>query len=294
MFQLAALTSQLLLASAMADSDGYIQALPDGKFTAVDGRPHDVKSGQWLMDATAYAALKANTPHQQGELVIDYEHQTLNKEKNGQPAPAAGFFHITDVQYREGQGLFIKPDFNVNAQAHLTAGEYKYFSLVFGYDTTTGRPSYIHSGALTNRPGVDGMLPLAALSAELNTQFKPHSITITQQEDKPVPEKLIALLAKLGIEIGSDTVITVAQAQAALTAFETIEVEAGKVVGLNTQVAALSAQDGKKVNLSMFTPNTVVDQLRTQLATLTAQNGSLTIDQTVKTVTNWTPTKFSP
>ncbi len=282
MFKLAALTSQILLATVQVDSDGYIQALPDGQFSAVDGRPADVASGKWLMDATAFAALKANTPHQNGDLVIDYEHQTLNVEKNGQPAPAAGFFHISDVQYREGQGLFIKPAFTDNAQAHLTAKEYKYFSLVFGYDTTTGRPSYIHSGALTNRPGVDGMLPLAALSAELNTQFKPSLNTKTQQKDTPVNEILIALLAKLGIEIGADTEITDAQAQAALTALNELNVEASKVEGLNTQLVALSATNGKQVNLAEYTPNNVVNQLRTQLVSLTAQNGALTIEQTVK------------
>ncbi len=283
MFQLAALTGQIILASAFAaESDGYIQALPDGQFSAVDGRPHDVTNRKWLMDATAFAALKANTPHQNGDLVIDYEHQTLNVEKNGKPNPAAGFFHISDVQYREGQGLFIKPTFTDNAQAHLTAKEYKYFSLVFGYDTTTGRPSYIHSGALTNRPGVDGMVPLAALSAELGTQFKPRLNTKTQQKDIPVNKTLIALLAKLGIEIGADTEITDAQAQAALTALDSIETKAGQVDGLNTQLVALSAQSGKQVDLSKYTPNTVVDPLREKLAALTAQNGALTIEQTVK------------
>jgi phage I-like protein len=82
MFQLTALSSQLTFDIITANADGYIQALPDGEFAAVDGRPSDVKAGKWLMDTIALAALKANTPHQAGDLVIDYEHQTLNKVTN--------------------------------------------------------------------------------------------------------------------------------------------------------------------------------------------------------------------
>jgi phage I-like protein len=35
--------------SFVLGEDGYIQALPDGAFAAVDGRPLDVKGGKWLM-----------------------------------------------------------------------------------------------------------------------------------------------------------------------------------------------------------------------------------------------------
>lgn len=66
----AALSSQLNVnpeAAAMVGGngvgeDGYIQALPDGHFAAVDGRPDDVAGGKWLMDSVAFAALQANPP----------------------------------------------------------------------------------------------------------------------------------------------------------------------------------------------------------------------------------------
>jgi phage I-like protein len=38
MFQLTALSSQLTFDITKANADGYIQALPDGEFAAVDGR----------------------------------------------------------------------------------------------------------------------------------------------------------------------------------------------------------------------------------------------------------------
>ncbi|WP_298769669.1 phage protease [uncultured Shewanella sp.] len=294
MFQLAALTSSVTF-TLEQNEDGYIQALPDGAFNAVDGRPRDVVGGKWLMDATAFAAMQANTPHQAGDLVIDYEHQTLNKEKNGQPAPAAGFFNIKDIQYREGQGLFIKPDFNDKAQAHLSGKEYKYFSLVFGYDTDTGRPQYIHSGALTNRPGVDGMLPLASLSAEISAEININ--TPPQQGDTPVNETLKKLLMKLGIEISDPNgTLSDEQATAALSALDSLVTQAAEVQPLKTQVVALTAQTQaaagthtqaagahtQTVDLTQYVPIATFNALREQLVSLSAENGQLTIEQAVK------------
>lgn len=284
----AALSSQLNVNSEASDvvgEDGYIQALPDGHFASVDGRPDDVAGGKWLMDSIAFAALQANTPHKAGDLVIDYEHQTLNKEKNGQPAPAAGWFNIDDVQYRQGQGLFIKPRFTDNAIAYLTAKEYKYFSLVFGYDTSTGRPQFIHSAALTNRPGVDGMLPLAALAtlAALNTSLNPHElIQSTDTEELHVNPLLRKILAALGVDVPEDaTALTAEQEVAALSALNTLTTAANSVDGLTQEVTALTAKVGT-VDLSEYVPASTAKALRAQLVALTAENGVLTVEQTVK------------
>ncbi|MEM6251084.1 phage protease [Shewanella vaxholmensis] len=284
----AALSSQLNVnpeATFVVGEDGYIQALPDGHFAAVDGRPDDVAGGKWLMDSVAFAALQANTPHKAGDLVIDYEHQTLNKEKNGQPAPAAGWFNIDDVQYRQGQGLFIKPRFTDNAIVYLTAKEYKYFSLVFGYDISTGRPQFIHSAALTNRPGVDGMLPLASLVAlaALNTSLNPHEpIQSTDTEELHVNPLLRKILAALGVDVPeAATALTAEQEVAALSALNTLTTAANSADGLKQQLTALSATS-PSVDLSQYVPVATVAALRAQLVALTAENGVLTVEQTVK------------
>ncbi|MFB2661797.1 phage protease [Shewanella mangrovisoli] len=284
----AALSSQLNVnpdARDVVGEDGYIQALPDGHFAAVDGRPDDVPGGKWLMDAAAFAALKANTPHKAGDLVIDYEHQTLNKEQNGQPAPASGWFNIDDVQYRQGQGLFIKPRFTDNAIAYLNANEYRYFSLVFGYDKATGRPQFIHSAALTNRPGVDGMLPLAALAAlaALNTSLNPHEPSqSTDTEELHVNPLLKKILAALGVEVPeAATALTAEQEVAALSALDTLTTAANSVDCLKQEVTALTAKVGT-VDLSEYVPVSTANALRAQLAALTAENGILTVEQTVK------------
>jgi phage I-like protein len=294
--------------SVVLGEDGYIQALPDGAFAAVDGRPLDVKGGKWLMDREAFAALQANTPHQAGDLVIDYEHQTLNKDSNGQPAPAAGWFNITDVAYRPGQGLFIKPRFTDNATAFLSAKEYKYFSLVFGYDTQSGRPQYIHSAALTNRPALDGLLPLAQLTAAMGARLPAEANTLkttltqlsatplnnavnpTQLEEFHVNPLLKKLMAALGIEVADDaTVLSADQETAALSALDELTTAAASVDGLNQKLAVLTAKDPQQgnipagqVDLSQFVPVATVDAMREQLASLSAQNGQLTIEQSVK------------
>ncbi|HIQ42954.1 MAG TPA: hypothetical protein EYH47_09430 [Pseudomonas oleovorans] len=83
-----------------------IQLLPAGSFKARDGRPHDVATGHWLMNATIASQVMALAGARTTDFVIDYEHQTLNSEKNGKPAPAAGWFKGAELEWREGQGLF--------------------------------------------------------------------------------------------------------------------------------------------------------------------------------------------
>ncbi len=269
----------ILGAELIVQDNGLVQLLPAGKFNAVDGRPADVADNHWLMDKTAFESLKANTPHQEGDLVIDYEHQTLKAKENGQPAIASGFFNIDDVTFVEGKGLFIKPKWTEKAQAHLSAGEYKYISAVFGYDPLTGRPAYLHSAALVNRPGVDGMKPLTQLAADLYLQ-KSNS---NNQEDTAVNPLLLAIIQALGIKADGD----LPTEPAALSAFETqvttalaaLQAEAGKVPELNNQITALSAG---QVDPSKYVPIAAITELQTTVAALQAQVSGGQVDKLVQ------------
>ncbi len=269
----------ILGAELVTQDDGLVQLLPAGQFNAVDGRPADVKGNNWLMDKQAFELLKANTPHQTGDLVIDYEHQTLKAEQNGQPAVAAGFFNIDDVQFIEGKGLFIKPRWTDKAQAHLSGGEYKYISAVFGYDRKTGRPNWLHSAGLVNRPGVDGMEPLAQLAAE---KFLKNSNT-TQQEDTAVNELLLAILNALGIkvdgELPSEPSALSALNTKVTTAIAALQADAGKVEALNQQITALSAGN---VDPEKHVPIAVVTELQNTVAALQAQVTGGEVDNLVQ------------
>ncbi|MCE2594411.1 phage protease [Motilimonas cestriensis] len=252
-------------------SDGWVQLLPAGHFSAVDGRPVDVPSKQWFIDADVTQAMLAATPHQLGDLVIDYEHQTLNSPKNGQPNPAAGYFSVNEIDWREGQGLFIKPRWSDKALAYLHAKEYRYLSCVFGYDKATGHPTFLHSAALTNRPALDGMTPLAELAATL----LPQSLPPTKQETPVMDEWLKQLLAPLGVEVADGATITPEQRTTALTALTALTTKAEQT---EQAIAALAAETEKgigktmAVDLTQYVPKAAYDETVKQLAALSAQS----------------------
>ena len=105
----------------------WVQMTPTGHFKAIDGRPHDVKS--WFIDkATAQQVINRFNANK-NEKVWDYEHQTLHKEKNGKPAPAAGW--IKQLQWREGVGLFALVELTARAAELINNKEYRYNSPYF-------------------------------------------------------------------------------------------------------------------------------------------------------------------
>ena len=140
------------------------QLLPAGYFSAVDGRPEDVPSGKWFLDSFHAQQLILLAQSAKNDLVIDYEHQTLHKEMNGQPAPAAGWFK-SGMEWRERSGLWILPKWTQKAAEYIRQGEYRFLSAVFTYDKKTGIPQSLHSAALVNRAGLDGMQAITSLSA---------------------------------------------------------------------------------------------------------------------------------
>ncbi|WP_354624844.1 phage protease [Psychromonas sp. MME2] len=263
-----------LVAEILDVNDGWHQLLPAGFFKAVDGRPHDVATGQWYLDAQVFEQMKARTPHQASDLVIDYEHQTLNAKSNGNPAPASGYFNLTELEFREGEGLFVKPRFTDKALAFIKNKEYRYLSCVFAYDTETGKPTYLHSAALTNRPGVDGMAPLAELSAQL-------LINSPQHKEATMNKLLIDMLAKLGIDLPDANNVTPEQATAALSALDNLQTDAAKVEGLKTQLVALTAES-TGVDLTKFVPVETYNALNTEFAALSANSGKAQVEGLVK------------
>ena len=74
-------------------------------------------------------------------------------------------FNSSEIEWREGEGLFIKPRWTDKAREHIQAGEYKYLSAVFSYDKQTGEPTQLRMAALVNYPGIDGMEEVVTLAA---------------------------------------------------------------------------------------------------------------------------------
>ncbi|QWL80809.1 phage protease [Aeromonas hydrophila] len=261
----------VLDAQLTQQDDGWYQLLPVGPFKARDGRPFDVPGGHWQLDKGIATTLINRAKALGQDILIDYDHQTLNVEKTGKEAPAAGWYNGDEIEWREGQGLFIKPRWTERAAALIAAKEYRFLSAVFPYDAQ-GRPLELRMTAITNDPGVVGMQALAALSAQPIQPGQPATLT----KENSMNELLKKLLAKLGIELTGDP--TDEQLQKALTELDSLQASAKKAPELEAalsaekaSLAALKAQPGGQVDLAQFVPVATYNALVTQVAALTAQ-----------------------
>lgn len=231
-------------------SGGEIQILPAGVFRSRDGRPDDVAG--WYCDEQTAAALIAKAAARQTPYVVDYEHQTLMADTNGQPAPAAGWFKT--LVWREGQGLFATDvEWTARAKAMIDAAEYRFLSPVFRYDSESGAVLELLNVALTNTPGLDGMRAVAALSSRFFQHDSDEEITMN-----PFLQKLLAAL----------DLTDKATEQEALQAVATLKAESDTAASLAGEVAALKAGHPDPAK---YAPVAVLKELQTQVAALSAQ-----------------------
>jgi phage I-like protein len=120
----------------------WMQIFPDGEYTY----DHGGKPETALCDAESRAAVIATFAARGNDLVIDYEHQTLD----GGKAPAAGW--IKELEDRGSEGLWARVEWTAEAAGYLRTGEYRYDSPVFDVDKETRRVVTLHHVALTNWP----------------------------------------------------------------------------------------------------------------------------------------------
>lgn len=213
---------------------GEAHLLPVGPFRSTDGRPEDADA--WQLDATIAVNVIARLRARKNDTLIDYEHQNLRKEQNGQKNLAAGWFH--DMEWRDSKGLYaVGVDWTEDAKKHILKKEYRYISSLFIYLAGTGEVLDIINVTMTNTPGLDGLdsLDSGEIAALTKHFYLPHPET--ENDDMPKPEEQLAAL--------------------------TVERD-----GLNTQVAALTVErDSLKTSLAALT--TERDDLKTQVAALT-------------------------
>ena len=268
----------VLDAALTTEADGWQQLLPMGPFKARDGRPFDVPGGHWQLDKSIATTLINRVREMGQDILIDYDHQTLKTDQNGQPAPAAGWYNADEIEWREGAGLFIKPRWTDRAAALVAAQEYRFLSAVFPYDAQ-GRPLELRMTAITNDPGVVGMQALAALSA-LPLSSQPGQLA-TPSKETSMNELLKKLLAKLGIELTGDP--TDEQLQKALTELDSLQADAKKAPELEAELSAEKAslaalkatvsgtQAGGQIDLAQYVPVATYNALVTQVAALSAK-----------------------
>ncbi|WP_330148943.1 phage protease [Shewanella xiamenensis] len=252
---------------ALESGDTSVQLLPDGLFKATDGRPFDVPTGQWLMNDAAWQSIQAAAKAKVNDFHFDYEHQTLNAEKNGQPAPAAGWFKGSSLSYVPGQGLFANPvEWTPKASAHIAAKEYRYISAVFSYSKTTGQVLELLHVALTNQPALDGMRAIAALKSSY-----PGNPT---NGDNTMNEELLRLLAALGISVEGVNLEDAAALKALIDkAIAAIKANTDSATAAATEIAALKAKS-TGIDISEFVPVAAFNELQVQVAALSKQAGT--------------------
>ncbi|MEQ5285545.1 MULTISPECIES: phage protease [Providencia] len=277
----------LLTKQVLQPGSNKIQLLPAGKFRSTDIRPEECES--WVLTPELAQQLIGRAKLVKNDFLIDYEHQSLHTEKNGQPAPAAGWFKGANLVWQD-DGLYVENvDWTPKAAAMIADKEYRYISTVFSYDKVSGAVTDIFSVTITNNPGLDGMneITLAAMTKYAAGSTPPMENTM---------DKILALLRKLlGLadtateaEIlealtqsvgqlpkdgeGDDAataslsrLITLHQSQSTSLADKDQEIAA-----LKTAASAAATKAGQP-DLSKYVPIEAVTQLQKDIAALTAK-----------------------
>lgn len=210
--------------------------LPDGEFAGLDGRPkgltykdadgkeQPVKCTTWRLDEEIAAQIIATFEEIGLDLVIDYNHQTLYTEKNGQPAPAAGW--ITALEYEAGRGLWATVNWTEDGREVIAKREYRYISPVFPFDPDTGDALFLHSVALTNTPALNQLGEIAAMASRL---LSLNSSQPTHSGDHSMDLKTVLLALNLPLETPESTALTALSAQ--VGRIKTLEAECADLRG---------------------------------------------------------------
>lgn len=258
------------IAGINKDDTARIQLFPAGWFGAPDGRGQ-----RWYMDAALAQNLIDAANRRINHYEFDYEHQSLNAPKANGPVPASGWFK--SLSWVEGEGLFADVKWTARAASLIQSDEYRYVSPTFRYDKN-GHVRELVNAALTNTPVLDGMRQVAA------------SMMFYDNGETPMNENLrLALCAILGLgnegdEAAIQTAVDTLQngelktakcssIGALLAAHKTQLAQKDQTIqdGQNRIVALSTAHQGGKPDPTKYVPVAVVDELRTELASLSSQ-----------------------
>lgn len=243
-------TLQLELSSDNSVPD-EVQLIPYGRFRGRDGRRFQM----WDVDAVIANTLKWYNPDSNSDkldLVLDYEHQTIFSEKNGQPAPAAAW--IKQLINKGKGGLWGKVEWTGKARNQVKNREYRYLSPVFSNDKQ-GNVVALKCAGLTNYPNLeiqafnksnfneeDKQVNLLAelillLGLADNASEKDVIDAVTQLKNAGTAESLNKIAAALGeTKADEQSIITAINKQQANS------VDAVKYAALDAEVAALKEE----------------------------------------------------
>ncbi len=266
----------------VALTDDLTRLIPAGRFEAPRGALSG--AGPWFLSEAGARAIMAGAAARSTDIVIDYEHQTLLAEQNGQPAPASGWIDPRSLEWRD-DGLYGRVSWTAPAKQAIDADEYRYLSPVFPYDAETGEVLDLLHVALTNTPAIDtAVTTLAAARMAANDHQPAAESPNRSQEDDMTKEQLIALL---GLALADATDEKIEQTVAALKADAAQTNKLREALGLADDadpVAAVAAlKTGAKPDMSQYVPRAVFDETTQQLAALKAGNETAELDTLIET-----------
>lgn len=124
---------------------GTIRLIPKGHVES--------QKGDFVVDDESFELIQRRFKGRKLDLVIDYEHQTLEDVQ----APAAGWIK----ELVNGQdAILAKVEWTAKGAEYLKNREYRYLSPVVITRKTDKKVIALHSAALTNTPAIDGMFPI--------------------------------------------------------------------------------------------------------------------------------------
>lgn len=131
--------------SEIMEAPEYIKVLPYGYVSS--------EKGNFIVDKESFQMMKDYMQHRKIDIVIDYEHQTLQDVQ----APAGGWIKELILKH---DGIFAKVEWTARAKQYLKNREYRYLSPVVMVRNRDKKASQLHSVALTNTPAINGMTPI--------------------------------------------------------------------------------------------------------------------------------------
>src|SRR6266851_1770818 len=166
--------SSCAIALSADDGPEWIELIPAGKFSAVDGR------GPFLNDdaESVVAASIAKMP--QVGLVLDYDHSTDLAAPEGRPAPAAGWLKQFKI---ERGAIFARIEWTDEAAAAVKEKKYRYVSPVFEH-SKDGKLLCILRAALTNNPALINLPAIASARTQAASPPLPSPVSNNRGGDR--------------------------------------------------------------------------------------------------------------
>jgi phage I-like protein len=242
----------LAILKEMTGAPAEFQVLPEGKIEIEGMDPA-------FLDETAAAGVIAVFKARGNDMVIDYEHQTL---EDGQ-APAAGW--IKDLIWKGKEGLWAAVEWTRKAKEYLENREYRYFSPVMLVGAKDGRVVRLVNLALTNSPKINRLQPIVAKWNAKETKTKKEDIMIEKLKQSL---GLAADAAEAKIEEAVTLLVNKAK---------DLETRVASLVACKEVLEALGAKDGSgkdeviRIVASLKAPGDAAKELSLKVAQLTQE-----------------------